>query len=76
MPETVQGESGKFLKRAGLAIAAVLIVVLLVTLRAYRWFFLISGGIGVLVACVLFLWHRLRPVKEPEFNSKRPLGLS
>ncbi len=76
MPENVQGESGKFLKRAGLAIAVVLIAVLLITLRAYRWFFLISGGFGILVAGALYFWHKLRPVKEPEFNSKRPLGLS
>jgi hypothetical protein len=51
-------------------------VVLLIALPAYRWFFLISVGIGLVVAGILFLWYRFRPVREQDIeNNKRPLGL-
>jgi Na+/melibiose symporter-like transporter len=60
---------------AGLVIALAVIVILLVAYPAYRWFFLISLGIGVCVAAILFLWHRLRPIREEDVDNKRPLGL-
>jgi MFS family permease len=60
----------------GLIVAAGVVGVLLIALPAYRWFFLISVGIGLVVAGILFLWYRLRPVKEEDIeNNKRPLGL-
>jgi hypothetical protein len=61
---------------AGLVIAIAIVVVLLIAFPAYRWFFLISAVIGVAVAGALFLWHRLRPIREEDINNKRPLGLS
>jgi fatty acid desaturase len=61
---------------AGLVIAVAIVAVLLIAFPAYRWFFLISVAIGVAVAGVLFLWHRLRPIREEDINNKRPLGLS
>jgi len=69
-------ESRSFL-RSGIALAVVLvtIVVLVVLFPAYRWFLLISIGIGVIVAVILYFWNRLHPVKEQDVDHKRPLGL-
>ncbi len=60
---------------AGLVIALGVVAALMVALPAYRLFFLISLGIGLAVAGVLFLWHKLRPIEEKDVESKRPLGL-
>jgi hypothetical protein len=51
------------------------VAILLIALPAYRWFFLISLLIGVVIAGGLALWHKLRPIKEAEVHNKRPLGL-
>ena len=66
-----------FLKgTAGLLIAASVVVILLVAYPAYRWFFIISVGIGLAVAAILFFWHKLRPIREDDVvETKRPLGL-
>jgi hypothetical protein len=55
--------------------AAVIVAATLIALPAYRLFFAISVGIGVVVALILYLWHRFRPVKEEDIENKRPLGL-
>ena len=55
--------------------AAVIVSVTLIWLPAYRLFFAISVGIGVLVAVILYVWHRVSPVKEKDIENKRPLGL-
>ena len=60
---------------AGLIVAIAVVAVLLIALPAYRWFFLISVLIGLVIAGGLTLWHRLRPIKEEDVNPKRPLGL-
>jgi len=60
---------------AGLVIAVGVVVVLLITFPAYRWFFAISAGIGVGVAVALFVWHKLRPIREEDVENRRPLGL-
>jgi fatty acid desaturase len=60
---------------AALVVAAVIIALTLVWLPAYRWFFLISIGIGVVVAAGLYLWHKFRPVRDEDVENKRPLGL-
>ncbi len=61
----------------GVIVAAAVVVALLVAYPAYRWFFLISLGIGIAVAGGLYLWHRSRPLQEKDVSdSKRPLGLS
>ncbi|MGA8152199.1 MAG: hypothetical protein WB952_14700 [Terriglobales bacterium] len=69
--------SRTFLKgSAALLIAATVVVTLLVAYPAYRWFFLISVGIGLGVAAILFFWHKLRPIREEDVvENKRPLGL-
>jgi hypothetical protein len=60
---------------AALFIALGVVVVLLTALPAYRWFFLISVGIGLAVAGILYLWHKFRPIRERDVENKRPLGL-
>jgi hypothetical protein len=61
---------------AAVITAAVIVAVTLIWLPAYRWFFAVSVGIGLLVAAALYLWHKYRPVREDEVENKRPLGLS
>jgi hypothetical protein len=72
-PNTARGFSIK--GRTGLLAAAAIIAVLLVSFPAYRVFFLLSVGIGVLIAGGLYMYHRLRPLKEEDIDNKRPLGL-
>ena len=60
---------------AALAVAAVIVAATAIWLPAYRWFLLISVGIGAAVAGGLYLWHELRPVREDDVENKRPLGL-
>lgn len=60
---------------AALITAALIIAITLVWLPAYRIFFAISVGIGLLVAGGLYLWHRFRPVREDDVSPKHPLGL-
>jgi len=59
----------------GLIVAVVVVTIVLIGFPAYRWFVLISVGIGVVVAGILFLWHKLRPIREEDVENKRPLGL-
>jgi len=60
----------------GLIIAAVIIIAVLVSFPAYRAFFAISVGIGVVVAALLYLRNKYRPITEKDVENKRPLGLS
>ena len=60
---------------SGVVIALGVVALLLIAFPAYRWFFLISVGIGLAVAGMLFLWHRVRPIREKDVENKKPLGL-
>jgi MFS family permease len=60
---------------AGLIVAVAVVAILLIALPAYRWFFLISLLIGLVIAGGLTLWHKLHPIEEPDVEPKRPLGL-
>jgi membrane protein implicated in regulation of membrane protease activity len=60
---------------AALLTAALIVAVTLIWLPAYRLFFAISVGFGIVVAAALYLWHRFRPVRDEDIDSKRPLGL-
>lgn len=64
-----------FKGKAGLFVALAVVIGLLIGFPAYRWFFAISLGIGVVVAVALFLWHKLRPVRVEDVEDKRPLKL-
>jgi hypothetical protein len=55
--------------------AAIGVGVAMVWLPAYRLFFVISWGIGVMVAGILTLRHKLFLVREDDIENKRPLGL-
>jgi len=59
----------------GLLIAAVIIVVFLIALPAYRVFFLISVALGIVISALLYLRNKYFPVGEKEVENKRPLGL-
>jgi hypothetical protein len=59
----------------GLIVALAVVAILLIALPAYRWFFLISLLIGLVIAGGLTLWYRLHPIKEHDVHPKRPLGL-
>ena len=68
---------GAFKGTLGLIVAVVIVVVLLVAFPAYRWFFLISLGIGLAVWAILHFWNRAHPIEEKDVqDTKRPLGLS
>jgi MFS family permease len=73
--ETDHQRRVSFSGATGLIVSVSVVGILLVSFPAYRWFFLISLGIGLVVAGILFLWHRLRPIREEDVHNKRPLGL-
>jgi MFS family permease len=60
---------------AGLVVAISVVALLLISFPAYRWFFLISVGIGIVVAAILYFWRKYVPLKEEDVENKRPLGL-
>jgi hypothetical protein len=60
---------------AGLVVAIGTVVALLVLLPAYPVFFAISVAIAVIVAAILYFWHKLRPVRPEDVEDKRPLKL-
>jgi len=71
-----RGRSGFTLKgSAGLIVAIAVVAILLIALPAYRWFFLISVLIGLIIAGALALWHKRHPIEEEDVETKRPLGL-
>ncbi|HXJ87421.1 MAG TPA: hypothetical protein VMS18_11430 [Candidatus Binatia bacterium] len=61
---------------SAVVVAAAIVAATAIRLPAYRWFLLISIGIGSGVAAGLYFWHKLRPVKDDDVENKRPLGLS
>jgi asparagine N-glycosylation enzyme membrane subunit Stt3 len=59
----------------GLVVAAVIMIAVLIAFPAYRVFLAISLGIGIVVAVILQLRNKFRPIEEKEVDNKRPLGL-
>lgn len=60
---------------AALLTAIAIVIATLIWLPAYRLFFGISLGIGVLIAAGIHFWHKFRPLREEEIHNKSPLGL-
>lgn len=60
----------------GLIVAGVIVIAVLIGFPAYRVFFGISVGIGVVVAGILYLRNKYRPITDKDIDNKRPLGLS
>ena len=67
---------GSLKGRAALIVAVGTVVALLIFLPAYRIFFAISLGIAVIVAAILYFWHKFRPIRIDDTDDKRPLKLS
>lgn len=59
----------------GLIVAAVIMIAVLIAFPAYRVFLGISVGIGIVVAVILHLRNRYRPITDKDVENKRPLGL-
>lgn len=59
----------------GLIVAAVIMIAVLIAFPAYRIFLAISLGIGIIVALILHLRNKYRPIRDDDVNNKRPLGL-
>jgi hypothetical protein len=69
-------QSGSWKKgSAALIVAVGTVVALLILLPAYRIFFAISVGIAIIVAAILYFWHKLRPIRPEDFDDKHPLKL-
>ena len=60
---------------AALFVAIGTVVALLILLPAYRVFFAISVVIAIIVAAILYFWHKLRPVRIDDVDTKHPLNL-
>lgn len=60
---------------SGLIVAALIVALVLIFLPAYRVFFGVSVGIGVLVWGILSFWHKYKPLKDEDVHGKHPLGL-
>jgi hypothetical protein len=58
-----------------LVIAIFVVAVVLIFFPAYRLFFAVSVGLGLVFAAVIYLRNKYSPVREPEIDNKRPLGL-
>ena len=71
----IGSEYGFIRGTASLFVAVAVVSILLIALPAYRWFFLISVLIGLLIWGGLRFWYRRHPLKEEDINNKRPLGL-
>ena len=74
-PESNARFGFSFRGSGGLIVAILVVAILLIMFPAYRWFFLISVLIGLIIAGTLTLWYRTHPVKEQDVHPKRPLGL-
>ena len=75
-PNLQPGRPGvSFRGATGLIVSVAVVAIVLIAFPAYRWFFLISVGIGIVVAGILFLWHKFRPIRDEDVENKRPLGL-
>jgi hypothetical protein len=61
--------------KVSLVVAVFVVAAVLIFFPAYRLFFAISVGLGLVFAAILYLRNKYSPLKEPEIDNKRPLGL-
>ena len=61
--------------KVSLMVAVGMVAVVLIFFPAYRLFFAVSVGLGLIIAALLYRRNRYAPVKEAEIDDKRPLGL-
>ena len=61
--------------KVSLVIAVFVVAVVSIFFPAYRLFFAVSVGLGLVFAAIIYLRNKYSPVKEPEIDNKRPLGL-
>ena len=59
----------------GLIVAAVIVIAVAIGFPAYRIFLAISIGLGLVIALLLFLRNKYRPITDKDIENKRPLGL-
>ena len=59
----------------GLIVAAAIMIAVVIAFPPYRVFFGISVAIGVIVAGILYLRNKYRPISDKDVENKRPLGL-
>ncbi len=57
--------------RTILLVVVAAVVALVVAVPVFRVFLLISVPLGAAVAAGLYLWHKKKPVKEPQDDSIR-----
>ncbi|MEP6644067.1 MAG: hypothetical protein ABJA69_06200 [Acidobacteriaceae bacterium] len=74
-PATKHSEDAPSKIQTGLIVAGLIVALVLIFLPAYRVFFAVSVGIGLLVWGILYFWHKYNPLKEEDVHGKRPLGL-
>jgi hypothetical protein len=61
--------------KISLVVAIFVVAVVLIFFPAYRLFFAVSVGLGLIFAAIIYLRNKSSPVKEAEIDNKRPLGL-
>jgi hypothetical protein len=61
--------------KISLVVAIVVVAAVLIFFPAYRLFFAISVGLGLLFAATFYLRNKFAPLKETEIENKHPLGL-
>jgi hypothetical protein len=61
--------------KISLIAAIVVVAAVLIFFPAYRLFFAISVGLGLLFAVILYLRNKYAPLKQGEIDNKHPLGL-
>jgi len=60
----------------GLIAAAVIVIAVGIAYPPYWAVLGICVGIGIIVALILYLRNKYRPIRDKDVENKRPLGLS
>lgn len=60
----------------GLIVAAVIMIAVAIAYPPYWLVLAVCVGIGMVVALILYLRNKYRPITDKDVDNKRPLGLS